>query len=437
MYFVAGKMRNFELRVYNPFVKKLILLFFCFLVFLIGDCAKIAPPVPLRGDYPGSQAEAIPLFLISGTVISNRDSVGVQKYDESSWVGLQFKGEIDTTSVGVKVIDKNGNRIPFVSEWSVSKDKTALVLKPSERLNYNTCYILKVSGTEIRKLNGEYVDFDEDGITGEVIDDDFVFPFVTVKADDSKGDWSGIQEDNIPPFVVPMVFFLTGEKTTPYVWTDVNIALYIYDYTWELADTSIVIRAVNSNTVKKDKFVIIEENSREKVSLKSVTYCNNPDSADFGRVVVAPSGKLKPESWYILRVFGGISDIYGNKLGRDNSVVFEKKFRTFFCNHDSTECVKDTTAPVVLSWKNLGSSFEIEFSEMIDARSVTGSSVYLSEAKGDLSTRNECGRTFVRYTTLKRISISGHTGFVTEEVRDLSGNKIKKVVSNYFEKEID
>jgi hypothetical protein len=405
--------------------------------FFLSDCAVVAPPLPLREDYPGSQAEAIPPFLIRGTVISSRDSVGVQKYDESSWISLQFKGEIDTTSTGIRVIDMKGKEIPFISEWTVFKDKTALVLKPSERLNYNTCYILKFSGTEIHKLNGESVDFDGDGITGEVIDDDLVFPFVTVKADNSKVDWSGILQDSIPPFVVPEVFFLIGEKKTPYVWTDVNIALYIYDYTWKLADTSIVVRAVNSNTVKKDNFVIVEESSKKKVSLKSVTYGDNPDSADFGRVVIVPSGNLKPESWYILRVLGGISDSYGNKLGMNDAVVFEKKFRTFFCNHDSTECVKDTTAPVVLSWKNLGSSFEVEFSEMIDAKSVNKSSVYLSEAKGDLYIRNECGRTFVRFTTLKRISISGHTGFVTEGVKDLVGNKIKEVVSNYFEKEID
>jgi hypothetical protein len=437
MYFVAGKMGNFELRLYNPFEKKITLFFFCFLVFFIGDCARIAPPVPLRGDYLAPGEEVIPSFLISGTFISNRDSVGVQKYDESSWIDLQFKGEIDTNSTGIRGIDMKGKEIPFIREWNVSKDRTTLVLKPRERLSYNTCYILKISGTEVYKLNGEYVDFDGDGITGEVIDDDFIFPFVTVKADNSKGDWSCILQDSIPPFVVPRVFFLIGEKTTPYVWTDVNMALYIYDYTWESGDTSIVVRAVNGNTLRKDNFVIVEENSKKKVSFESVTYGNNPDSADFGRVVIAPSGNFNPESWYILRVFGGISDIYGNKLGEDNSVVFEKKFRTFSCNHDSSECAKDTTAPVVLSWKNLGFSFEVEFSEMIDAGSVTKSAVYLSEAKGDLYVRNECGRTFVRFTTLKRISVSGHTAFVTEAVRDLAGNKIKEVVSNYFEKEID
>jgi hypothetical protein len=437
MYFVAGKMRKFEIRLYNLFEKKIILLFFCFLEFIIVNCAKIAPPVPLRGDYSAPGEEVIPLFLISGNIISNRDSVGVQKYDESSWISLQFKGEIDTTSIGIKVIDINGNKIPFIREWSVYKDITILVLKPLERLSYNTGYILKVSGTEIYRVNGKYVDFDGDKIAGEVIDDDFVFPFVTVKTDDSKGDWSFVSKDQIPPFVAPVVFFLAGEKATPYIWTDANIALYIYDYTWELADTSIIVGAVDSSTVKKNNFEIIDKNSKEKIPLESVTYAGNPGTPNFGRVIIDPSFDLKPDRWYLLRVLGGISDMYDNKLGRDDSAVFEKKFRTFFCNHDSTECVKDTTSPVVLNWRNLGPSFEVGFSELIDAASVTDSSVYLSEARGELSVRNECGQTFVRFTTLKRISVSGHTGFVTEGVKDLAGNKIKEVVSNYFEKEID
>jgi transcription elongation factor Elf1 len=437
MYFVAGKMRKFEIRLYNLFEKKFILLFFCFLIFLIGNCANIVPPVPLREGYSAPGEEVIPSLLVSGNIISNRDSVGVQKYDESSWISLQFKGEIDTTSIGIKVVDINGNRIPFIREWDTSKDKTKLILKPLDRLSYNTGYILKTSGTEIYKLNGEYFDLNGDKIVGEVIDDDFVFPFVTVKTDNSKGDWSFVSEDKIPPFVTPMVFFLAGEKPTPYVWTDANIALYIYDYTWELADTSIIVVAVDSATVKNNNFEIAEKDSKEKIPLKSVTYVSSPEAPDFGRVIIDPFSELKPDRWYFLRVRGGVSDIYGNKLGRDDSVVFEKKFKTFFCNHDSSECVKDTTAPVVLNWRNLGPSFEVEFSELIDAASVTDSAVYLSEARGELFVRNDCGQTFVRFTTSKRISVSGHTAFVTEAVKDLAGNKVKEVVSNYFEKRID
>jgi hypothetical protein len=436
MYFNSGKMGNFKLLVYNTFDKILKLFCFSILVFFLSGCAKIADPSPLRADYAEPGETVIPPILITGTVVEKRDSVGVQKYDEASWINLQFKGEIDTTSRGFRVFNIAGEEVSFTRKWDVSPRVTELILKPGERLNYNTVYMLKVSGTEIYKLKGEYVDINNNGVLGEAVADGFVFPFVTFKTDNSRGEWKGITVDKIPPFITSSVQFLIEGKPTDYVWTDVDIALNIYDYTWKMADTSIIFRAVDAATLNKSKFKIIDENSKKELSIKDIDYIGDRDSVNFGRVLIDPADNLKPERFYILRVLGGISDSSGNKLGKVGSVVFEKRFKTFSCNHDRTKCVKDTTAPVVLNWRNLGPSFEVSFSELIDLESVTKSSVYIPDAEGELSARNECGQTFVRYTTLKRQSIVGHTAFVTGEVKDLAGNKVKEV-SYYFERGID
>ena len=412
------------------------LLLFCLTILFVSSCAKIAPPSPLRADYAGVGEMGVSTISISGTIVEKRDSVGVQKYDEASWINLQFRGEIDTTSRGVRVLNIGGEEVPFTREWNVSSDVTKLILKPKERLNYNTVYMLKISGMEMYTLKGKYVDIDGDRIAGEVADDDFIFPFATFKNDNSNGNWQGIETDKIPPFITPSLKFSIDDKTTDYVWTDVNIVLAIYDYTWDMLDTSIVVGALDTVTLNRDKFQIIEESSKEEVKLKDVSYIGDIDSSDFGRVVVDPADNLKPERFYILRVLGGISDLYGNRLGSADSVVFEKKFKTFSCDYDSTECARDTTAPVVLSWRNLGPSFEVSFSELINSKSLTDSSVYVPDAKGEISFRNECGQTFVRFTTLKRLSIVGRMAFVTGKVSDLAGNKVKEV-SHYFEREVD
>jgi hypothetical protein len=413
--------------------KKFIFLFFCMSLLLVFNCAKIASPSPLRTDYREMGGTGTSTILISGNIVENRDSVGVQKYDEASWINVQFRGEIDTTSRGVRVINVAGREVPFTREWDVSPDVTELILKPKERLNYNTIYILKISGMEMYYLKGKHVDSDGDGVAGEVVDDDFVFPFVTFKTDNSVGNWQGIEADKIPPFITPSLKFLIGGEPTDYVWTDVNIALNIYDYTWDMVDTSIIVGALDTVTLNKNKFKIVEENGKGEVKLKDISYIGDEDSSDFGRIVIDPAHNLKPERFYVLKVLGGISDLYDNKLGRDDSVVFEKKFKTFYCNHDSTQCTRDTTAPLVLNWRNLGPSFEVSFSELIDSKSITKNSVYIPELEGELSMRNECGQTFVRFTTLKRVSVFGHTAFVTGEVSDLVGNKVK-AVSYYFER---
>ncbi len=429
-------MKKFKLFLYNRFEKKLIYLLIGFLILFVASCARIGPPVPLKEEYGVSGENVIPPLLIYGEILEKRDSVGVQKYDKSSWIGLQFRGEIDTTSTGMRIIDLNGNKIPYIREWDVSKDKTRLVLKPRDRLSNNMGYLLRISGTEIYKLNGEYFDFDGDKVAGEPIDDDFVFPFVTVKADASKGEWSFLSKDEIPPFISSKVFFCIGGDPTPYIWTDANIALYIYDYSWNILDTSAIVSAVDSSSVKKNNFEIVEKNNKQKIPLKSVTYIDSSGASDFGKVVIEPSLPLKPDRRYLLRVLGGISDTSGNKLGKDDSVVFEKDFVTFNCNHDSTECVSDTIPPEVLSWRNLGPSFEVAFSEMIDTKSLSDSSIYVPELEGELSVRDECGYTFVRFITSKHVGVSGYTAFVTGKVKDLTGNKVREV-SHYFKRQTD
>jgi hypothetical protein len=417
--------------------KKFIFLFFCMSLSLVFSCAKIAPPTPLRAEYAElERGEIVSNISVSGTVVKKQDSVGVQKFDETSWINLQFKGEIDTTSTGVKVIDAAGREVPFTREWDVSPEVTGLVLKPAERLNYNTVYLLKISGIGIYKLNGQYADINRNGVPGELIDDDFIFPFVTFKNDNSKGDWRGIGLDKIPPFVTPSFKFLIEGQPTDYGWIDADIALAIYDYTWDTADTSIIVASVDTATLDKDKFKIVEESTQKEVLIKEINYIGNPDTADFGSVLIDPVDNLEPESYYILKVLGGISDFFGNKLGEDGSVVFEKRFKTFSCNHDSSECARDTTAPVVLKWRVIGPAFEISFSELINPESVTDGSIYVPELEGKLSLRNEGGQTYLRFTTLMRKSVFGYTAFVTEKVEDMAGNKAKEA-SFYFERKTD
>ncbi|MEJ2567935.1 MAG: hypothetical protein P8Z50_03540, partial [candidate division WOR-3 bacterium] len=167
-------------------------LFLGIIVLFALNCAKVAPPVPLQSDYSEPGRPTVPVVAVTGNIIDNRDSVGVQKFDESSWIDLHFKGEIDSTSGGVKVFDAFGKEIPFEKEWDISEETSLLVLKPKERLDYNSIYILKLSGTEMRKITGGYLDIDEDGKEREAVDDEMVLPFVTFKNDKSKGDWQGV-----------------------------------------------------------------------------------------------------------------------------------------------------------------------------------------------------------------------------------------------------
>jgi hypothetical protein len=285
-------------------------------------------------------------------------------------------------------------------------------------------------------LQGRRLDVNRDGVRGGFLADNFVFPFVTFKSDNSAGDWQGAGTDKIPPFIVQSLKFLIKGQVTDYICTDVDIALSIYDYTWKMSDTSITFRAVDAATLNRSKFKIIDEQSKKEVRIKDIDYVEDKDSEKFGRVLIDPASDLRPQSLYLLRVMGGIADSSGNKLGGEKSVVFEKRFRTLFCNSDSTQCVEDNTAPVVLNWRNLGPSFEVSFSELIDPRSITSESVYIDGVEGELSYRNECGQTFVRFTTSRRISLFGSTAFVTEGVRDLAGNKVKES-SHYFSREAD
>jgi hypothetical protein len=405
------------------------------MVFLVF-CAKIGPPVPLGDSYEALGEKATPPVLTYGPIAEDSDSIGVQKYDEASWIKLQFKGEIDTSSGGIEVLDIRGNKVDFIKEWDVFKDKTYLVLKPAERLDYNTIYVLQISGAKIRKLKGGYVDFNDNGVPGEVIRDDFVFPFVTFKADNSAGDWSDITEDKFPPFLIPSLKFLIKNKISDYTWIDADLTLHIYDYTWRSSDTSVIVRAVDSASIGADDFMIVEENSGKEVAVRGISYINDTKNPVFGRVVIEPSRNFKPQRWYVLKVYGGILDEEGNKLGESNSIVFEKKFKTFNCNSDSSECIKDTISPEVVKWKNFGIAFEVSFSEILDSESINENTIYVPKLEGELSIRNYCGQTFVRFTTSKRVNLAGYTVFLTGEIRDLSGNKIKEV-SHYFEREID
>lgn len=435
MYLTLERMENCKFTV-DCFLKKLF--FFSVIILLTLNCAKVAPPVPLsRGGRMALEGEERLFLVVSGTINKHPDSVGVQRYNKGSWINLQFREEIDTTSAGIKLISLNGSENPFIKEWNFSEGKTELILKPGERLNYNTVYMLKISGAEGYNLMGKHLDLDRDGVAGEPVEDDLIRPFVTLKVDGSRGEWPSDLTDNISPFVAAPLMFLIDGDNTEYIWTDVKLVIYLYDYTWGLADTSVKVQAVDSSTISEDAFEIINERSQKKMAFESVTYISDSLSTDFGRVIIKPSQDFEPGTSYTLKVSGGISDTHGNKLGRKDSVIFTRKFKTFSCNHDSSKCFPDTVAPRVLSWKNLGPAFEVVFSEIIDVSSVTDSSVYLAKVDGDLYIRNECGQSFVRFVTSGRSSVSGYTGFVTGEVMDLAGNRLGKTEEHYFAERID
>ncbi|MEO0293062.1 MAG: hypothetical protein ABIN61_02430 [candidate division WOR-3 bacterium] len=398
------------------------------ILFLSLGCAKIAPPIPLKmGEEVVLERTYIPLPF--GVITKNQDSVGVYKYDEASWLKLKFKEEIDTiNTTGIKILDFNGEEVPFSQEWVMFEDSSYLILKPKERLSYNAIYVLKIIGSEVFNIKGEYIDVDKDGIKGEPLDDNFAFPFLTVKKDNSKGEWPSL-EDKISPSISSRLFFFAEGAPSSIGWKDVELALYIYDYTW-LKERTLILSVVDSNTIKKDKFKIVEENG-EEIPLKEIYYIVDPFSPFFGAVFIKPYF-LKAGKTYEVMVFGDISDLSGNKIGEKGSVVFKKKFKASNCNYKKTECEKDTIPPIVLSWKDLGYGFEVVFSEIIDSLSITKNSIYLEDDEGNLFFRNECGNTFVRFLSLKRKDISGKIGFVTEEIKDLSGNKLKERLSHYF-----
>ncbi|MCD6399182.1 Ig-like domain-containing protein [candidate division WOR-3 bacterium] len=411
-------------------MKKIILTLVSLMVITIGCAKKDLSPVSPSTSVSTTDRNPLHVTDISGTIIDKPDSVGVDPSDEASWIYIHFDDVVNTASAGILVKKTNGDTISFSKEWSVSGGETDLILKPSSNLDYNTTYILWLIASEVSDQNGNLLDNDGDGKTGENPDDNIWKAFTTFKVDGSRGNWPSNPGDIVHPWRNSGVYFLIGGTTTSYIWTDVDVAVDIMDL-----DSNYALTGVDPNTINSNTVMIIEKNSGYKVPLESITYEGDTSASDFGRVLLKPQNDLKPATTYFLRLLGSIADKAGNKLDENNYIAYEGYFTTLACNHDSTVCAEDVTPPSVVAWHNLGSSFEVEFSERIDRNTITLSTIYLSYpgyGEGVLTVRDEDGHTIVKFTRGDGNSVSGYTAYVTGEIKDLAGNRKGGTSSHNF-----
>lgn len=398
-----------------------IFLIFTGLAFLITGCANqgITPLSPETDKIPSE------LSSISRIFVYNKDSVSIYPSDKTSWLYIDFLGDIDTSTAGIIIERFDGLEVSYNKKWSTKGRKTELILKSQDTLEYNTAYLLKVISNKVVDINNNLIDKDNDGIGGESCDDDYFYTFTTLKSDGSSGDYAGNFKDIFHPFISGDIYFLNKDSIVKEIWTDVNIAINIYDLTLNKKDTSLVIRGVDTNTVSDSTIMIISRNDKEVKVRSIIDYESDTGERKFGRVVINPEGNLKPERSYILRILGSIKDEAGNKLREYNNIAFEKEFKTLSCNYDSSECL--VKAPFIVNWIYLSSSFEVEFSKRIDRNTINNNTIYLEEngirIDGDLSIRNVGGNSTVVFSRKDGKSISGTTAYVTSLISDLKGNK--------------
>ncbi len=354
--------------------------------------------------------------------------------NEGSWIYVHFDDVMDTSFTGIVVEKIDHEKIPYNKEWHIIGGETDLILKPLDSLDYNTIYLFRMNANKVFDIRGNLLDNDNDGAPGESPDDNYVRPFITFKSDGSDGDWPVNFEDKLKPFRSDSLYFLINGKVSMNIWRDVDIAIDIYDERWNTNDTSIVLIGVDSNTINQNTLSLFERDSKAEVMIERVTYIDDTTSSDFGRVTIHPLNILKPGTWYTLRLLGFIADKEGNKLDKD-SIAYEENFRTLECNHDSTKCAEDFAPPTIENWINFRDYFEVEFDEMIDESTITSSTIYLEESgkrvEGVLSTRNESGRTIVRFTKSDGNPVS-EEATVSEEIKDLIGNRMGKDAHHNF-----
>jgi len=415
---------------------KKIVLIFAVLILIVAGCAK-KDINPLSPETTLLTTDENPLHLegVSGTLVTDPTSVGVHPDDEASWIYIHFDDVVNTTSTGIKVEEADGGEVAYTYEWSTSGGQSDLLMKPVADLDYNTTYILKLYAGDVYDIRGNFLDSDMDDIGGESPDDDYILLFATVRSNGLPGDSPFNLEDIYHPWISGPMYFLIGDSVVYDVWTDVDVAINIVDLTIDASDSSLHIVGVDPNTINGTTMMLILANSGEKVSLDGVTYEDDTSETNFGRVTVKPEENLEPGTEYFLRIFGAIADEAGNKLDEDDIIEAEYYFTTLGRNIDSTEVADDIEPPYVVSWSALNSHFEVEFSEEIDESTIALSTVYLSYpgyGDGVLSIRNEGGHTIVRFTRGDGNSVSGYTGWVSPEIKDLAGNRKGSSSSHSF-----
>ena len=424
-------------------MKKLLLISAVIALLIVGcankDINPLSPATSITGA-DGNPVEFDPWNDITGQLMEEADSVGVDPEDEASWIYIHFEDVMDITSTGVKVEEADGDPVAYTMEWTVSGGQTDLLLKPEDNLDYNTTYYLRIIGAELSDIRGNLLDqdfdwfwwvFDPDGVGGETPDDDFGYAFATFKSDGSDGDDPVSLDDVYGPWVSSSIYFLLSGTPTGYIWTDVDIAIDIRNYSLRKSDTTWVVVGADESTIDATTAMLLETNSGEVVELSDVDYDDDTTSTEFSRLVLKPNANLKPGTTYTLRLLGAIADDVGIKLDEGNYVAYEEDFTTRCCTHDSSEIADDIEPPYVVGWYALNSHFEVEFSEILDPATITLSTVYLSGETGVLSVRTEAGHTFVRFTTSDGSSVSGWA-YATAELKDLAGNRKGSTSSHSF-----
>ncbi len=417
-------------------MKKAILISTVVALILTGCANQGINPLSPDTEVLGSIGNPIHLVDISGTPIGDRDSVTVYPDKEEGWIYIHFDGVVDTLTKGILVEKTDGIKVPYNKEWKVSGGKTDLTLKPRDTLDYNTTYILKIITSKVSDINGNLLDRDGDGVGGESPDDYYIYGFTTFKLNGSHGDYAVNMEDKFSPGIVPGMYFLIGDSVVSDAWTDVDVAIDIYDLTWDRRDGSVVIVGADKKTIDETTVTLVSIDKGEEVALSDVIYGDDTSAIDFGRITVKPAHNLKPNTAYIMRLLGSIADNKGNKLWRYDNIAFEGEFTTLACNHDSSECREVIIPFTVVTWTNLGSSFEVEFSGKIDRNTITKSTIYLEvggvRIGGILSVRDEGTHTIVRFSRVDGNSVSGTTAYVTFEISDLAGNRREKTETHAF-----
>jgi hypothetical protein len=415
-------------------MKKALILFLIVSLIVISCTEKDTSPLgPTTTDV--STSEDNPVEISFGQSLTAQDSVAVNPNDPGSWIYLRFNDIIDTSNTtGIRIsTTTEGTYVPITLEWDVSGGETDLNIKPQGNFQFNTTYVLRITGNEVVDVYGNTLDLDGDGKEGEAPDDNLIIPFQTFRSDSTVGDPPVIFDDTLAPLLTSGLYFLRrGDTVTANAWTDAKLAVDIIDLKINSADSTIIIVGVPSSSLNGNTIKLLERDSGNEVGT-SISYVGDNTDPDFGRVKITPTNDLLPGTYYKLQLLGSIDDARGNKLNKVNYLAAEFLFKTLASDEDSTSVKKDITPPDIAGWSSSGSSFEVTFTERIDPETISSATIYISSGmEGFLSVREVLNYTVVRFTSKSGGSVSGNTAVVTADIKDLAGNRKQSISTNTF-----
>jgi hypothetical protein len=415
-------------------MKKALILFLIVSLIVISCTEKDTSPLgPTTTDI--NTSEDNPVEISFGLSLTAQDSVAVNPNNPGSWIYLRFNDIIDTlNTTGIRIsMTTAGAYIPTTLEWDVSGGETDLNVKPGTTLSFNTTYILRITGSEVIDIYGNALDIDGDGKEGEDVDDDLIIPFQTLRADSTAGDAPVLLEDTLAPRILSGLYFLRrGDTVTGTPWTDAKLAVDIIDLGIDKSDSTIIPIGLPSGSLNSNTIKLLERDSGNEVGI-SISYVGDDSDPDFGRVKITPTSGLLPGTFYKLQLLGSIDDASGNKLNKVNYLASEYFFKSLASDEDSTSVKKDIIPPDIDGWSSSGSSFEVTFTERIDPETISSATIYLSGGgEGFLSVREVLDYTVVKYTRKDGQPVSGYTGVVTADIKDLAGNRKQSISTNPF-----